>query len=431
MTTAPESLSGDPVTRPDWLNTRRAQAAERSATFAPPTGREEAWRYTDVSLLAEEIFDPHPPPGPTRMLPESARGHWQRWHDVPAQATLVNGSPVVATLPGEAKEAGVTLLDLDHAAAKQPELLRTHLGSLVGADDLFTAQSLALYQGGLLLHVPRGTRLTEPLRLQHWLAAAGTLIRSRVVVVVEADAEVTLCEDLAGDDLETPSLLMPVVELFVGAGSRVTWQSWQQLGSATRHLAHVAARLERDAELTTFHASFGADFSRTNLTVEHAGQGAVSTLLGAYFPSGDQHQEHWTVQDLKAPHAHSELLYKGALTDAGHSLYYGTIRVGSEARGTDSYQTNRNLLLSDTARADSNPQLEIDTNDVRCSHGSSAGQVDKKQLFYALSRGIPRAEAERMLVLGFLAEVADRLPGDEARERLEHLVRAKLGEARP
>lgn len=428
MTVTAHTPSGDPVGQPTWLHNRRAQAAERSATFDYPTGREEAWRYTDVSLLKEEIFGQ--PPGSPGVLPESALAHWQRWNDVPAQATLVDGCPVVTTLLGEATRAGVTLLDLDHAAAQQPELLQAHLGALVGADDRFTAQALASYRGGLLLHVPRGTRLDEPLWLQHWLAAAGALIRSRLVVVVDADAEVTICEDLAGDDLQTPSMLVPVVELFVGAGSKLTWQSWQQLGASTRHLAHVKARLERDAHLTTFHASFGADFSRTNLTVEHAGEGAVSTMLGAYFPSGDQHQEHWTVQDLKAPHAHSELLYKGALTDTGHSLYYGTIRVGSAARGTDSYQTNRNLLLSNTARADSNPQLEINTNDVRCSHGSSAGQVDKDQLFYAQSRGIPRAEAERMLVLGFLAEVADRLPGDGARDRLERLVRDKLEEAR-
>jgi len=419
-----ESHSGDPVGQPDWLNTRRSRALERSATFDHPTGREEAWRYTDVSELKAEIFGR--PVSPILRLPESTRAHWQRWNDAPAQATLLDGVPVVATLPGEAKQAGVTLLDLDRAAVQQPELLRTHLGTLVGADDLFTAQSLALYQGGLLLHVPRGTRLAEPLRLQHWIAAAGRLICSRVVVVVDADAEVTICEDLAGDELGAPSLFIPVVEIFVGAGSRVTWQNWQQLGAATRHLAHVAARLDRDAHITTFHATFGADFSRTNLTVEHAGEGATSTLLSAYFPSGEQHQEHWTVQDLKAPHAHSELLYKGAVSDAGHAVYYGTIRVGNRARATDSYQTNRNLLLSETARADSNPQLEIETNDVRCSHGSSAGPVNQEQLFYALARGIPRAEAERMLVLGFLAEVADRLPGDDARDRLERLVRAKL-----
>lgn len=429
MTATSEPLSGDPVGRPDWLNTRRARALERSATFNHPTGREEAWRYTDVSLLKAESFNRSV--GPDRGLPESALAHWQRWNDVSAQATLVDGVPVVATLHAEAIQAGVTLMDLDRAAGQHPELLRSHLGTLVGADDLFTAQSLALYQGGLLLHVPRGTRLAEPLRLQHWIAAAGRLIRSRVVVVVDADAEVTISEDLAGDDLDTPSLYSPVVELFVGAGSRVTWQSWQQLGASTRHLAQVAARLDRDAHITTFHATFGADFSRTNLTVEHAGEGATSTLLAAYFPTGEQHQEHWTVQDLKAPHAHSELLYKGALSDAGHSVYYGTIRVGDRARGTDSYQTNRNLLLSETARADSNPQLEIDTNDVRCSHGSSAGPVNQDQLFYALARGIPRAEAERMLVLGFLAEVADRLPGDDARNRLERLVQAKLTQERP
>lgn len=423
MTAAPATSPAETVRQPDWLKTRRRKAYERSTSFDPPTGREEAWRYTDVSLLNRELFGR---PEPASRLPESALAHWQLWNDAPAQATLVDGSPVATSLPGEATQNGVVLMDLDRAAMQRPELLRHHLGTLVGADDLFTAESLALYGGGLVLYVPRGVRLAEPLRLQHWLSAAGALIRSRVLVVVDADAEVTICEDLAGDDLGAPSLVTPVVELFVGAGSRVTWQTWQQLGASTRHLAHCAARLERDAHLTTFHATFGADFSRTHLSVEHVGEGAQSTLLCAYFPTGSQHMEHWTVQDLKAPRARSELLYKGAISGAGHSVYYGTIRVGPAARDTDSRQTNRNLLLSDTARVDSNPQLEIDTDDVRCSHGTSVGQVDPDQLFYAMSRGLPQPEALRMLVTGFLAAVADPLQGHNARERLERLVRDKL-----
>ncbi len=414
--------------QPEWLVTRRRRAFERSSGYEYPHGREETWRYTDVSLLKPELYDREP--DPAASLPGPATDHWHRWNDDPAQATLVDGSPLLTTLPREAARAGVTLMDLDRAAAAHPALLRSHLGSLVGSEDLFTAQSLAQYQGGLLLHVPRSTRLSEPLRLQHWLGAAGTLIRPRLLVVVEDDAELTLCEDLAGADLSNPSLVTPVVELFVGSRARVTWQSWQQLGAQTRHLANVAARLEAGAHLTTFFATFGGDFSRTNLTVEHAGEGAESTLLSATFPTGDQHMEHWTVQDLQAPHARSELLYKGAVAGAGHSIYYGTIRVGENAGGTDSHQTNRNLLLSDTARADSNPQLEIDTDDVRCSHGSSVGQVEADQLYYAMCRGISREDAERMLVTGFLVEVADRV-SDEARQRLEELVRAKLQQETP
>jgi Fe-S cluster assembly protein SufD len=428
MQAIPESTTAESTGQPAWIAKRRRTAHERSSAFSLPTGREELWRYTDVSLLEPSRYGR---PDPAGSLPESSQAHWRRWNDGVAHATLVDGSPVGTSLGQEATRAGVTLLDLDRAAHEQSELLRAHLGTLVGADDLFTAQSLAHSLGGLLIHVPRGARLTEPVRLQQWLSAAGALVRSRVVVVVEPDAEVTFIEDLAGENLATPSLFTPVVELFVGAGSRVTWQSWQQLGTSTRHLAHVVARLERDAHITTFNATFGADFSRTNLTVEHVGEGAQSELLSAYFPTGNQHMEHWTVQDLKAPHAQSDLLYKGALAGAGHSVYYGTIRVGQAARATESRQTNRNLLLSDTARADSNPQLEIDTNDVRCSHGSDLGHLAPDQLFYAMSRGLCRPEAERMLVTGFLVAVADRLGGDQARSRLEELVRDKLQKELP
>jgi len=436
MQPVPNTINVDTGGQPAWLATRRRQAHERIDTFAPLTGREESWRYTDLSLLEPERYGrtshghgsgPDSAPG----LSESAMAHWRRWNPASPHAALVDGSPVLFPLPQEATKAGVTLVDLDRAAREQPELLRSHLGTLVGADDLFTAQSLALYRGGLMIHVPGGVHLDETLRLQHWIAGAGALIRTRLVVVVEPGAEVTFSEDLAGNDLATPSLVAPVVELFVGAGAQVTWQTWQQLGASTRHLAHVAARLDRDAHLTTFNATFGADFSRTSLAVDHVGEGSRSTLLSAYFPTGSQHMEHWTVQGLGAPHAQSELLYKGALAGAGHSVYYGTIRVGQSARGTESRQTNRNLLLSDTARADSNPQLEIDTNDVRCSHGSSVGQLASDQLFYAMSRGLDRKEAERMLVTGFLVAVANRLPGGEATERLEKLVREKLNGEQP
>jgi Fe-S cluster assembly protein SufD len=418
--------AADSAPPPGWLVARQRRAAAQRTAFPHPTGREEAWRYTDVSLLRPEAFvSPAPALG---QLGRWALEHWATAHDLPAQATLADGVPIQTALPAQAARAGVTLLPLDHAAAWRPDLVRGHLGTLIGAEDRFTARALAGYQGGLLLHVPRGVRLTEPLWLRHWLGTAGTYIATRLLVVVEADAVLTLGEDLAGEDLAAPTLLTPVVELFAGAGSRVTWQSWQELGAGTRHLAHMAARLERDAHLTTFHATFGADLSRTNLTVDHAGPGSDSTLLAAYFPTGHQHLEHWTVQHLRAPHARTELHYKGALSGAGHAVYYGTIRVGRDARDTDSRQTNRNLLLSDEARADSNPQLEIDACDVRCSHGSSVGRVNAEQLFYALSRGIPRPEAERMLVTGFLAEVADRLGDDQARQRLEGLVRAKLRE---
>lgn len=417
------------TTTPDWLTKRRRQALERREQLTHPTGREEAWRYTDVSVLRPDLYGGAP--GPRAAPSMAARDHWIRWHDQPAQAVLVDGVVAATALPAEATRAGVVLWDLERAAAERPELLRTHLGTLVGAEDLFTADSLALYAGGLLLHVPRGAQLTEPVRLQHWITAAGRLVRPRLMVVVEADAEVTVTEDLASEDLSTPSLITPVTEIFVGAGARVTWEGWQQLGNRTRHLAHVGARLDRDAHLRTFHATFGADFSRTNLTVDHAEPGAESSLGAVYFPTGRQHMEHWTVQGLAAPHTRSELLYKGAISDAGHSVYYGTIRVGQAARGTESRQTNRNLLLSNTARADSNPQLEIDTNDVRCSHGSSVGQVAADQLFYAMARGIPRPDAERLLVTGFLAEVADAVGSPEARQRLERLVRHKLRTAAP
>ena len=188
----------------------------------------------------------------------------------------------------------------------------------------------------------------------------------------------------------------------------------------------MRAGLARDARITTLLAGFGADFARTEHRVTLAGEGAEAKLLGAYFPNGEQHHELWTVQDHQAPHTASDLLYKGALGGAGRALYYGTIRVGPEARRTDAYQSNRNLLLSGDARVDTNPQLEIETNDVRCTHGATVGQVDPSQLFYLMSRGIPRPEAERLLVAGFFTEVLSRFGDEDAAPQLAEHVTEKL-----
>jgi len=172
--------------------------------------------------------------------------------------------------------------------------------------------------------------------------------------------------------------------------------------------------------------NLGASVSRVDLNARVLGPGANSDMLGLYFGDADQHFDHNTSQDHVAPHAHSDLLYKGALDDKSRAVFRGIIRVHKNAQQTDAYQTNRNMLLSDDARADSLPNLEIEADDVKCSHGATVGQLDDESLFYLMSRGLPRSRAERLVVLGFLGEVLSRLPLGGVVEKVTRAIEAKL-----
>ncbi|HWC32061.1 MAG TPA: SufD family Fe-S cluster assembly protein, partial [Actinomycetota bacterium] len=203
----------------------------------------------------------------------------------------------------------------------------------------------------------------------------------------------------------------------------VSLQDW---GRGVIHLAVQRAQLERDAELRSLAVSFGASLSRTEVESVLAEPGAHSEMLGVYFTDGDQHFDHRSLQDHVAPNCTSDLLYKGALKDASRVVYSGLIRIHPGARRSDAYQTNRNVVLSDEAKADSIPNLEIENNDVRCSHAASVGPVDEDVRFYLESRGIPRDEAEQLIVTGFFQEVLDRVPLEEVRGSLEAAIEDEL-----
>jgi len=214
--------------------------------------------------------------------------------------------------------------------------------------------------------------------------------------------------------------------LFAAEDSQVGWVTWQDWGEGVRHLSTVKATLASGARLNTMMVTLGGEFSRTWKECQMAGEGSESTMLGLYFANRKQHFEHWTVQDHLAANTRSDLLYKGALDDQARTVYYGTIKVRPGARNTDAYQANRNLSLSRKAKADTNPQLEIENNDVRCTHGATVGQVDEEQLYYLMSRGIPRAEAERLLIFGFFNEVLGRAEWSGMHELLADSILRKL-----
>lgn len=415
---------------PGWLADLRRYAWECAETLEAPRRSDEYWRYTDLDLLNPEQY--------RRLEHDSSEVALERLPSRASSALELSGTEsggklvhadgalFSAELSQEAREKGVIFTDLETAIAKHEELIRPRLGMLVGATDLFTARNLALHRGGTFLYVPDGVQLNAPLQSLHWLTEQGALIQPRTVVVVGRGAKVVFNDIYTSSPIEQASLVNPVTELYAAEDSTVGWVTWQDWGEGVRHLSTVKATLAANAKLNTMLVTLGGDFSRTWKECEMAGQGAQSVMLGLYFAHRKQHFEHWTVQDHLAEHTRSDLLYKGALDGHARSVYYGTIKVRPRARHTDAYQANRNLALSRTAKADTNPQLEIENNDVRCTHGATVGQVDEEQLYYLMSRGIPRDEAGRLLVFGFFNEVLGRAQWSGMHELLAESILRKL-----
>ena len=415
---------------PGWLADLRQDAWRRACSLELPKSSEEFWRYTDLKLLDPGNYRQltHDDSTALERLPSRAQNALElSGTDSGGKLVHADGLPFSAELSGEIAAKGVIFTDLATAVNEHEELLRGRLGGLVGAEDIFGAWNLAHHRGGTFLYVPEGVELETPLQSLHWLTEQGALVQPRTVVVVERGARVVFNDIYTSSPVEQPSLVNPVTELYAAEDSQVGWVTWQDWGAGVRHHSNVKASLADNAKLNTLQVTLGGDFSRTWKECELAGPGAESIMLGLYFAHRRQHFEHWTVQDHVAPHTRSDLLYKGALDDESRTVYYGTIKVRPDARRTDAYQANRNLALSRKAKAVTNPQLEIETNDVRCTHGATVGQVDSDHLYYLMSRGMRRADAERLLIFGFFNEVLDRVEWSGMHELLAAAILSKLG----
>ena len=381
---------------PAWLADLRGRGEHAYREIPYPAGREEIWRFTDVAQLRPDSF-------------------------------ALGAAPQTPHLEGQATD-GVIFCPLDQAVRDHADLLEPRLGSLIGSTDPFTALSLAAHSGGSFLYVPTGVTVEAPLHATHTLAAddAGSAVLPRTVVVVEDGARVVFNDVYSSGPLSQPTLAAPVTEMFIGKGAEVGWVTWQDWGPGVRHVANVRAHLDRDALLNTLVVTLGGDYSRTWKECTMAGENAQSYMYGLYFSHGDQRFEHWTLQDHVAPHCTSDLLYKGALSDTSQALYYGTIHIRPNAHHSDAYQANRNLALSDKARALPNPQLEIENNEVRCTHGATVGRVSDEHLFYLRSRGIPEDEARKLIVFGFFNQVLDKVEWSGMQDQLADSIRTKM-----
>lgn len=418
-----------PRDEPAWLTARRTEAFARALAAPWPTLRDEDWRRTDIRPLKLSNFAPPTARAPTDTARTALEPAWQalNTHYETGLATVdgaVARSPESDKLPG-----GVVFMDLDRAVREHPELLERYLltQAVRSDEDVFSALHGAFWTSGALLYVPKGVRVEVPLFHLVGLSPEGSVDLNHTLVVLEEGAEATLIQETAAPGRSgTPGLHVGAVELIVDPSARLRFVNIQNWDDQTWHFSRERALVGRDAALQWTVGGLGARLAKVNQEVALTGQGARAQVNGVMFTTGRQNLTYITRQDHIAPHTTSDLLYKGGLKDASRVVWRGMIRVEKDAQRTDAYQKNDNLVLSENARADSIPGLEIEANDVRCTHGATAGRVDEDMIFYLRSRGIAREEAIRLIVEGFFANVYDRIALERVRETLRLAVAAKL-----
>jgi Fe-S cluster assembly protein SufD len=418
---------------PGWLTDWRVRAFEQWQASELPIRANHLWRYTDPA-----IFDPADDPpaggfsGPGMGAANSAGG--SGGFEISARLGpegRADGS-VKSRIDGGGKSRatsgsgvpGLILTDLATAAREHPDLVRSALGSVVGPEHgRFEALAAATFRGGVFLRVPKGVVVPDPVHLAEQFGREAFQV-SRLLVIVEEGASVTVVDELEGGP-DKDGRIFSVAELVVGAQARVQFVTLQELGPRVQaHLTQVA-RLGRGAHYTPVLASFGGALVKTNIGAILEGEGSESEMTGFLSAVGRQRFDHHTLHHHVGRHTRSNLDYKTVLTDRSRSTYTGLIRIEKEASFSEAYQENRNLLLSEHARVDSIPELEILTEEVQCTHGATVGPIDREHLFYLMSRAIPRGEAVRMVIEGHFESALKRLP-EALQERMRTLVRERL-----
>jgi Fe-S cluster assembly protein SufD len=390
----------------------RQELLERYRSLPLPSTKDEPWRFTDLKGFDPDAFVSNGHVG--GQTPAGAVGSMLEL-DVAAVATVTEDGIEIERAPD-----GVTF-----------EPLRDHelLGTLVGADEKFAAHNAALWEHGLLVQVPRGLVIEQPLYVRISNSREGGALFWRLLVVAEPESRFSVVEEYASARPDLAGYSNAVSELFVGQGAKVEYVSLQNLSAETWHFASHRAKVDRDAELDWVAGGFGSKKGKTRIQNDLAGPGATSRVTGAYFADGEQHLDYDTFQEHIAPNTTSDFAFKGALRDHATAVWRGMIKVEKDAQKTNAYQENRNLILSEQAHADSIPGLEIEANDVRCTHGATISPVNRDELFYAMARGISRGEAERLIVRGFFTDVLNRIELEPVREAVTEALEARIPQA--
>lgn len=417
------------LNEPEWMLELRLKAWEVFASLPMPTPQDEAWRRTDIrrfkldsfgiSLNGNGVSSANVPSHFAAQLTDDAAG-----------GVLVEVDGVIKeySLSDELRNQGIIFTDMHTAVREHGDLVRKFfMTEAVRADEgKFAALHAAFWRGGVFLYVPRNVSAAAPLHSALWATSGRTF--THTLVVLDTNSEATFIDEYASPARgEGQALHNGAIELIVRDGASLRYASLQDFGTNVWQFNHECGRVGRDGKLDWITSVMGTRLTKAFQTSELDAPGAWARMSGIFFTNGRQHVDLDTQQNHNAADTTSDLLYKGALKDDSRSVWQGMIKALPGSQRIDGFQANRNLMLDKTARADSIPGLEIQADDVRCTHASTVGKLDEEEIFYLMSRGIPRTDAIRMVIQGFFDPVMQRIPFDGVRTRIFDRILEKIG----
>jgi Fe-S cluster assembly protein SufD len=416
------TLSSRAKTQPAWLRELRDRSFARFCAMGFPTTRDEDWRFTNVTAIAQTAFEA----ARENHSPDAAKLQPWRIPGAACQLVFVNGQfsrelSQIGKLP-----AGAQVQSLGQAWDNP--IVEQHLGRYTNTErDAFCALNTAFIQDGAFIYVPRKTAVREPISLL-FISIAGDapqMAHPRNLIVVEDQSEAAIVEDYVS--IGNGAFFSNVVtELAAGESAAVSHHLIEREDRAAFNVSTLRMQQARSANVSSHSVLLGGALVRNNVHPVLAGEGGECLINGLFVGAGTQHMDNYMLVEHASPHCSSRQFYNGILDERAHGVFHGRIVVHKDAQKTDAKQTNRNLLLSDDAQIDTKPQLEIYADDVKCTHGATIGQVEESALFYMRSRGIGEAEARRLLLMAFAGQCLERIQCDAVREYLETVVRQWL-----
>ena len=399
---------------PDWLSEMRRNAWAKFNELDWPGQQDEEWMRTDIRLFNLDKFQlptETDQPFPTALLSQGV--------ELGGHSSSINGISQGSELQAEWAEKGVIFGSLSEVANEHSDLVKKWLMTKAFDPnfDKFSALHAAFWSTGNFMFVPRGVHLEQPLHSISAMSDGGVDL-GHTLIVLEDGAEATFLAEMASPTLEAGGFHCGGIELIVGNNAHLRYVNLQDWGQGVWHFGHQKALVGKDSTIQWTAGALGSRLSKVNQHVALVGEGANCQVNGAIFTENKQHLSYHTLQHHEAAHCNSDFLYKAALQDVSRTVWRGMIKVDEGAQKTDGYQRNDNLLLSTKSRADSIPGLEIEADDVRCTHGSTSGRVDEELIFYARARGFTRKEAIQMIVTGFFQQVFDRITIESVRDAL-------------
>ncbi len=380
------------ATEPAWLDERRQRGASLAQSLPLPDHKAKGWEFTDLAGLDLNAY--------------TAAG---------ASATIEGGE-------------GAVVVPLSEALGSHTDLLERALGSLVPVEDPFVARNEAEWRDGVLVHVPAGVKLSEAVRIEVPVEESGSAVGWRTLIVLEEGAEAEVWEHWSSPSDDVDALLNSVVELSVGQAATLRYVNTQDISEKAWIFATQRAQVERDGRLDWAALGFGSARGKVRMETKLAGPGSEARVTGGYAGDRGQHLDYDTTQEHAAPNTNSDLAFRGVLAAGATAVWRGMIRVDPGAQQTDAFQESRNLLLSTEAHADAIPGLEIEADDVRCTHAAAVAQIDKEQLFYLTSRGLDAADAKSLIIEGFLESLVERLAEGPVRDEVSAALERRLAE---